>query len=133
MKRRATDQQRRGIAAVECAVLLPFLLFLMVMSVDFARVFYFSQVIENCATNGAAYLSDPSSPTHNLYTSLQQAAVADAGNLSPQPTITSSTGTDASGNAFVSVTASWQFRTFTSFPGVPNVTLTRTVRMRSAP
>jgi Flp pilus assembly protein TadG len=31
---------RRGVAAVELAVLLPFLCFLFVTAVDFARIFY---------------------------------------------------------------------------------------------
>ena len=132
MKRR-THNSGRGAAAVEFAVLLPFLLFVLVLSVDFARIFYFSQVITNCARNGAAWASDPSAPAYNLYSSVSQAALADATNLSPQPTVTSSTGTDASGNAYVSCTVSWQFHTFTSFPGVPNVTLNRTVVARSAP
>jgi Flp pilus assembly protein TadG len=125
---------RRAAATVELAVLLPFLVFLFAISVDFARVFYFSQVIENCARQGALYASDPKAPAYNRYASVHDAAVADAPDLTPQPTVTSSTGTDAAGNAYVAVTVTWQFQTITGFPGVPsNVTLSRTVQMRMAP
>jgi Flp pilus assembly protein TadG len=49
---------RRGTASVELAILLPFLTFIFLIAVNFARVFYFSQIIENCARNGALYASD---------------------------------------------------------------------------
>jgi Flp pilus assembly protein TadG len=128
------NSRRKAAAAVELAVLLPVLVFLFVISVDFARIFYYSQVVENCARQGALYASDPKAPAANLYSSLQSAALADAPNLSPQPTVSQTSGTDASGNAWVAVTVSWQFQTITSYPGIPtSVTLSRTVQMRSAP
>jgi Flp pilus assembly protein TadG len=133
MRNRA-NHERKAVASVELAVLLPFLVFLFVISVDFARIFYFSQVIENCARQGALYASDPKAPAYNLYTSVQQAALADATNLNPQPTVTSTSGTDQAGNSYASVTVAWQFKTITSYPGVPsNVTLSRKVQMRAAP
>ena len=128
------NHQRKASAAVELAILLPLIAFLFVIAVDFARIFYFSQIIENCARQGALYASDPKAPANNLYTSLQQAALADAGGLNPQPTVTSTTGQDAAGNAYVAVTVTWEFQTITGFPGVPNnMTLARTVVMRKAP
>jgi Flp pilus assembly protein TadG len=133
MRKRASSL-RRGAATAELAVLAPFIAFLFVISIDFARIFYFSQIIENCARQGALCASDPKAPAFNLYTSVQQAALADAPDLSPQPTVTSTTGTDQAGNAYVSVTVSWQFQTITGFPGVPNnVNLSRTVQMRLSP
>ena len=125
---------RPGAAAVELAVLVPFLAFMFVITVDFARVFYFSQVIENCARQGALYASDPKAPAYNRYASLQAAALADAPDLTPQPTVSSTTGTDAAGNGYVAVTVTWQFQTITNFPAVPNnMTISRTVQMRMAP
>src|SRR5262249_33117583 len=118
------------------AVLLPLLAFLFVISVDYGRVFYYSQVIENCARQGALWASDPSAPAYNLYTgtnALTNAALADAGDLSPAPQVSQSTGTDAAGNKWVAVTVQWQFNTITNFPGVPSVNLSRTVQMRMAP
>lgn len=128
------SHERRAAAAVELAVLLPVLIFLFVIAVDFARIFYYSQVIENCARQGALYACDPKAPANNLYDGLDDAALADASNLSPQPTVSSATGTDGAGNAYVAVTVTWQFQTITNLPGVPNnVTLSRTVQMRTAP
>src|ERR1700736_4434539 len=118
--RNRSNHERRAAAAVELAVALPFIVFLFVIAVDFARIFYFSQVLENCTRQGALYASDPKAPAYNLYTSVQEAALADAQGLTPQPTVTSTTGTDQAGNAYVTVTVTWQFQTITSFPGVPN-------------
>lgn len=56
--RKGKSEPRRGAAAVELAVLLPFLAFLFAIATDFARVFHYSQVIENCALNGAVYGAD---------------------------------------------------------------------------
>jgi hypothetical protein len=90
--------------------------------------------VENCARNGALYASDPVAASQSPYTSTTQAALADASNLNPQPTVTSTNGVDSSGNSYVEVTVNWQFKTITNYPGVPNpVNLSRTVRMRIAP
>lgn len=111
--------------------MLPLLAFLFVITVDYGRVFYYSQVIENCARKGAIYACDAVTSSQSPYASAQAAALADATNLNPQPTVTSTNGTDASGNPYVQVTVNWTFTTATSFPGVPNsVNLSRTVQMR---
>lgn len=125
--------QQRGAAVVELALLLPFLLFLFVVGVDFARVFYYSQTLATCARNGAIYGSNLVTAT-SPYTSLEQAALADATNLSPQPAVSSTTGTDTAGNPYVKVTVSWNFQTIASLPGVPStVRLSRTAQMRVSP
>jgi Flp pilus assembly protein TadG len=125
---------RQATATVELALLAPFLFFLFVIAVDFARVFYFSQVLANCARQGAMYASDPKAPAYNLYTSVQAAALADASNLTPQPTVTSTTGTDGAGNQYVAVTVTWQFNSVTGFLGIPaSLNLSRTAQMRVCP
>lgn len=125
---------RRGTAAVELALLLPFLAFPFVVGVDYSRLFYHYLTVTNCARNGALYACDPVAAADSPYTSVQQPALADAANLSPTPTVTSTNGTDADGNAYVEVTVSYQFQTITSFPGFGGtVGLQRTVRMRVAP
>jgi Flp pilus assembly protein TadG len=127
-------RRRSGVAAVELAILLPLLTFLFVISIDYARIFYYSVTIENCARNGALYGSDPIFAAQSPYTSISQAALADATNLNPPPSVTSTNGTDKSGNTYVQVTVSWQFQTITNYPGVPDVVnLNRTVEMRIAP
>ena len=40
---------RRGAAVVELAVILPLLVFLFLVVVDYCRLFYFSQVVTGCA------------------------------------------------------------------------------------
>src|SRR6516164_7564229 len=98
---------RKGAQAVEFAILLPFLAFLFVIAVDWARVFYYSIAVANCARNGALYLSQQQSASTtsspytdsgyvNLYanskTPVSDAALADASDLTPTPTVTSTTG-----------------------------------------
>jgi Flp pilus assembly protein TadG len=120
---------RRGAVAAELAILLPLLTFLLVVAVDFTRLYYHYITVTNCARNGAYYGCDPLATAQSPYQSIQQAALADASNLSPQPTVT----TSQSGNS-VEVTVTYPFQTIVGFPGVPNsVNLTSTVRMRVAP
>jgi Flp pilus assembly protein TadG len=124
---------RRGTAAVELAFLLPLLAFLFVIGVDFGRCFYHYVIVTNCARNGAAYAGSHPDYAANA-AGIQAAALADAANLSPPPTVTSTTSTDADGNPCARVTVSWTFRTITNFPGVPSeVVVTRTVQTRIAP
>jgi Flp pilus assembly protein TadG len=123
---------RRGVAAVEFVVILPLLAFLFVIAVDWARIFYYSVTVTNCARNGAAYLCDPVAAPFSPYSSYTAAALADS-NLSPTPTVSSSSGTDSNG-PYVQVTVSYPFQTITNFPGVPSATsVARTVRMSTAP
>jgi Flp pilus assembly protein TadG len=129
--------RRPGAAAVELAVLLPILMFLCVISIDFARIFYFSQTVANCARNGALYQSVEYLRQESRYARLQEAALADASNLNDPnnpPTVSDSTGTDANGKPYVEVTVKYKFKTLTNYIGVPStVDLTRTVRMAKAP
>src|ERR1051325_1921789 len=46
---------RRGIAAVELAMLLPFMVFVFLVTVDFARIIYYTVVIDNSAHNAAIF------------------------------------------------------------------------------
>jgi Flp pilus assembly protein TadG len=140
------------VAVVEFAVLLPFIAFMFVIAVDWARIFYYSIAVTNCARNGALYLSQQqsakttSSPYTdsgyvNLYANsanpLTDAALADAPDLTPTPTVTSTTGSDTYGS-YVEVTVSYPFQTVTNFsvgtfsvPSSSNVT--STVRMYVPP
>ncbi len=131
---RPRSRLRRGSSAVELALLLPILGLLLLFTVDFARLYYHYSIVTNCARNGALYGSDPTTATESPYTDLTAAALADASNLDPQPTVTSTTGTDSSGNAYIQVTVVYPFTTISNYPGLPNpINLTRTVQMRIAP
>src|SRR5262245_64291139 len=98
--------RRGGAAAVELALLLPLLAFLFVVAVDFCRLFYYSLTVNNCARNGALYGCDPTGAAAggSPYTSMNQAVMADAGNLSPAPTWTSQVVSDTGGSSHIEVT-----------------------------
>jgi Flp pilus assembly protein TadG len=118
---------------VELALLLPLLMFLFVVAVDFSSVFYFSLTVQNAARAGAIYASDPYVADESPFASTEVAALADATNLSPPPTVSQENGTDASGRPYVEVTVDYPYRTITAFPGVSReVSLTRSVRMYRA-
>jgi Flp pilus assembly protein TadG len=126
---RRSRADRRGAAAVEFAILLPFLAFLLIVAVDFSRVYYDTQILNNCARNGALYgCNNPTTAADSA--GIQSAALADASNLSPAPTVNSTTGKDDAG-PYVEVSVSYTFQTLTNYPGIPSTTnLTRKVRMR---
>jgi Flp pilus assembly protein TadG len=130
--RHRSPARRRATAAVEMALLLPFLMFVFVVGVDFARVFYHCLTLTNCARNGALYGSVDA--THAADTdAIKAAALVDASNLSPSPNVDSAVGTDADGNPCIQVTVSWTFNMLTSYVGIPSsINLSRTVQMRVA-
>ncbi|MBA3482187.1 MAG: pilus assembly protein [Pirellulales bacterium] len=122
-------RRRSGAAVVELAVLLPLLVLCFVLAVDFARVFYFSLTLMNCARAGALYAYDPIAAAESPFPTVRAAALADATNLDPQPQITQTNGFDA-GRSYVDVTAAYTFTPVAAIPPIPRqVNLTRTVRM----
>ena len=132
MSNRKSD--RDGVAAVELAVLLPFLMFLCVIATDWARCLQSTLTANACARNGALYASDSITQASSPYSTVQEAALAECPGISPPPTVTTATTTDSAGNQAVVVTVTVQFQTLVNFPGVPNVsTLTRSCQMRVAP
>ena len=106
-----------GVAALELALLLPVLCFMCLIVVDYSRVFYALASLSDCARNGAYYAAATSGATS---ASVRQVALRDATNLAVPPTVTTTTGTDASGYSYVRVTVSTTFTTLTSYPGIPS-------------
>ena len=127
--------RRRGLASVELAAVLTTLAFICVATCDYARSVYAVVTVANCARNGALYASDTAFASKTSYTSIAQAAQADSGNLgSPGPTVSSTTGTDSSGNKYVEVTVSYPFQGTINYPGIPAAfTISRTVRAAISP
>jgi len=136
--------RRRGAAVAEMAILLSVLAFLFIVAVDFARLFYFSLTLKNCARNGAYYASDY--PGIYGYGSAQAAALADAPNLDPALTASNVTvGYDSSPTGtfsqtspvrpgYVQVTVTWTFNTLTSYPGIASTwNLSQSEIMKMAP
>jgi Flp pilus assembly protein TadG len=129
-------QQRRGGSASELVAVAPMLLMVLLIAIDFSRLFFAYTTITNAARNGAMWACDPLASTQSPYGSLFAAASADAGNLNPALTssnVTSTTGTDGNGNNTVSVTVQYQFNFMTSYLGSSSVTLARQVTMRVEP
>jgi hypothetical protein len=95
---------------------------------------YHYTVVTNCARAGALYAADPTAAAESPYADYQAAALADAADLSPQPSVSSAAGVDVDGNAYVEVTVSYPFTTVSGYPGLPNpLNVSRTVRARLVP
>ena len=125
--------RRRATAAVEFAVLLPFLVFLFVLAVDYCRIFYYTLTVENCARNGALWAADSFAQGESPYANVTAAARADF----PQDVRTALAVSDpapvvsSNGVNYVEVTCTYQFQTITSYPGVAGPwTIRRVVRAR---
>src|SRR5687768_11560880 len=137
MRLRVQSVPRRGATVVEMALLLPFLVCLFVMSVDYARIFYFGVILENCARNGAYYASNYPNSAYLYndiygYKSLDEAIFKDAADMidpakpktNPKYTVEYSTTIDGAFGStptltgFVKVTLTWTFRTVTRYPVV---------------
>lgn len=145
--------RRRGATVVEFALVLPFLLFLFVIAIDYARIFYYGVILENCARNGAYFASNYPNASYLYndiygYKSLEEAIYKDASNMvstsrpesNPKYTLTYSYTLDGEYGAtplasgYVKVAMSWQFRTVSQFPLVPgSVDLKRSCIMKMAP
>ena len=124
---------RRGAAVVEFACLLPLLVFLFVVGVDFARVYYPLVTITNASRTGAIWASQDVLKAADVE-GIRKVVLDDAKNLTPAPTVTSVTGTDELGEPYVRVTVTWEFTTVSQFPGIPSpIVLSRTSQMRVAP
>lgn len=130
---RRTQAPRNGAVAVELAILLPMLMFLAVIGVDYARIFSRSLILETASRNGGWYACQDS--THAADTAgIQAVASKDLTDVSDTTNVTSSTYTGTDGFMHVTVTVSMTFSTITNFPGVPYQTnLTRTTDFRVCP
>lgn len=120
---------------VECAVVLPLLIILIAIAVDFARVYYNTQVIASCARVGALYVANPDVSDKTEYASAEQLVLETAKNLSPAPTVSVVEYRTAT-PPYVEVTVSQKFSRICPFPlpSVPSeVVVTRKSRARLFP
>ena len=108
------------------AILLPFLALLFGAALDFCRVFYTSQTLENCAQSAAFYASGAASMRTDLASpaaAAQDAALAEAVSLNPPLQPANITTTLANGMATVTIT--YDFPLLMPFLG-KSITITRT-------
>ncbi len=125
---------RHGSAVVEFALLLPLLLMMFLVAVDFARIYRCTQIVADSARMGAMYLSNPDVSDKTPYATVQESALACASDLSPPPTVTSRDGTDARGNRYYEVTVTYTFSLVSRGLGVPStMTIKRSVQARMYP
>jgi len=130
---RRTQAPRHGAVAVELAVLLPLLMFLAVIGVDYARVFSRTLILETASRNAAWYACQDSTKAADT-AGIQAVAQKDLADITPTPTVTSSTYTGTDGFQHVKVTVSMTFNTVTNFPAVPySSNLSRTTDFRVCP
>jgi Flp pilus assembly protein TadG len=124
----------RGAAATELALVLPFLAVMCAVAVDYCRIFFLTQTVQNCAWVGAMYASGTStnpnaaSPT----AAAQQAAVAEASTLNPALDPNNVTVSFQGNQAIVNVQYSFQALTPLMGEG-GTVVISRTVTMGMAP
>jgi Flp pilus assembly protein TadG len=122
------------VAATELAIWLPFLALLFAVAVDFCRIYFTTQTVQNCAYAGALYASGVSScdAATTATDAAAQAARAEGASLSPAVQ-TSNVTTSAAGSS-VTVTVTYDFTLLTRLPGLgQTVTITRSVTMASVP
>jgi Flp pilus assembly protein TadG len=122
--------RRRGAAATELAILLPFIVLLLVIALDYCRVFYYSQTLRSCASCAAMYASgtvkhDPATTREDA---AKEAAVREGATLSPP--LKAQQVTVAIDTATATATVVYEFRTLTGYPGLPrNITIRHDVTM----
>src|SRR5262245_40355387 len=88
-------RRRRGAAVAELAIVLPLLAFLFLIAVDYCRIFYYSQIVANCARNGALYEGDAYAASRSLYADYDAAARADAPSpMNTELKVSKTTGSD---------------------------------------
>jgi Flp pilus assembly protein TadG len=126
---------RRGAAAAELALWLPFLALMFAVAVDFCRVYYATQVVQNSALAGAMYLSGIATANPAASSAADpvvQAAVAEAASLNPPLTAANVSSTTSAGTA--QVTVSYDFPLILPWSGLGSkITITRTVAMTQVP
>ena len=101
---------RRGAAAAEMAIVLPFLVFTFAVAFDYCRIFYAVQVVNNAARCGAMYASGTVSAAigETPLQAAQQAALVEAASLNPPLQVQDVTLTTNSTG--VTVTVKYQFQ-----------------------
>jgi Flp pilus assembly protein TadG len=123
--------RQRGQGLVEFALIAPLMIFMLLITVDFARAYSAHIQVTNAARAGAIYGSRSMALATDS-TAVQDAALADSPTIySTAPVVSSSTSKDSDDYDQISVTVNYNFSTLFNYPGIPtNVTISRTVSMR---
>ncbi len=125
---RAAVRGSGGQAIVETALILPVLLIVLIASFDGARALLAGSVIQSAAQAGAQYgaLSSSNAADASGIASTVRAEVVLPQATGTNPTVTSSTGTDAQGETQLTVSATYTMTALLPYPGLPSTfTITR--------
>src|SRR5262245_35048648 len=122
MRRKQRDRGRRGNTACELAIVLPFLMFLTLIAVDYCRIYYEMQTVSSAARSGALMAGGIAhgSPTQTATQAATAAVLAETTNLQPPVKPEDVSVTFATDSATVIVTR--RFRTLVPYPGIPSST-----------
>lgn len=134
-RKRKTSCERCGAAVVEFALVLPLLMLLFAMGVDFARIYFNAQVVAGCARLGAHYIANPDLGDKTDHENVEAIVLECAKNLSPAPTVSVYMNREAT-PAYVEVTVTHKFKRFCplALPSVPpEIEVTRKSRARLYP
>jgi Flp pilus assembly protein TadG len=141
---RAQRYFRRGQSAVELALLVPVLAFVLVAAADFARVYYMSTALVSAARAGVQYGAQSTTAASDTV-GMKQAALNDASNLTSVTATASKFCECPPSNShvdcspacsgmemYVQVNTSAAFHTLVNYPGIPStVTLNESALMRA--
>src|SRR5579871_5972322 len=126
---------RKGAAAAEMALVLPFLAFLFCVAVDYCRSFQAAQIIDSAARSAALYASGAADvdPSTTASAAAVQAAVTEGASLDP-PLTASDVSVPTPSGGVATVTITYSFPLFTGYTGLGDaLTIRRTVTMPLAP
>jgi hypothetical protein len=112
---------------------LPVLILLIGIAVDYSRIYFSTVTISGSARNGALYEFDPFNVKASNYTSYDTAAQADATDLGGNVSYSKSVSTSASGAKEIAVTVNTEFHTLSSWLVLPHdKNVGRTIVVRQA-
>jgi Flp pilus assembly protein TadG len=125
--------RQRGQGLVEFALLAPLMVFMLLVTVDFARAYSAHIQVSNAARAGAVYGSRSSSLANDS-NAVRDAALADSPTIyGTAPNVSSNVAEDPVDPAYeqIVVTVNYNFNPLFNYPGIPtNVAISRTVSMR---
>lgn len=121
---------RRGAAAIEMAMIAPFLTLAALGALDYGLCLRAAAAVTECARSGASAATDPAVGATTLSSAATTAAQAAAVDLNVAPTIAVTSGTDSEGLNYVEVKATYTFNGVIGGPtGLSSVTIVRKARM----
>lgn len=133
MRIRSHATPRKAAALVEAAIVLPVLLVLIGITIDYSRVFYLSTTLSGSARNGAIYEFDPLNAGESDYTSATQAALQDATNIRSAVSVSKSS-TVVNGFTRVRIEVASDFKTMAKWGILPSSThVNRSITIQQAP